>query len=348
MDDYSINSLIESKNEVCARLVNILYPSIIQGLKSIFSEAWKLCSSNDEEDKYLMTFQTFLTRVPKWNPTIIDDERKRICETTGCGHLEDLVTCVHIIQLKALTCVRVGQKQKKVDITIPPINDFIHKVYINVARKCYTNIYLFEKNIQPLQIQKNNRELENIIKECILNSVRESIPIETILRAYMDETEEQDIEVKEVIEQIKEKEVGKIAEQSAGATALAQQSAGAANDANALAQQSAGAGAIKTNITTENMGLGDLNANSNKITFSDNDFMQAVNGSVDKVYVPKTDEFLAAKELSNSNDDDGGEDSLKIGGDIKLDISDISDLSIKSTKFNDLPPPILDCIEVLG
>ena len=44
---------------------------------------------------------------------IIEEEKKRIIENSGCGYLEDLITCVHIIQLKALTCVRVGQKQKK-------------------------------------------------------------------------------------------------------------------------------------------------------------------------------------------------------------------------------------------
>ena len=67
MDDYSITSLGESKNEWCARLINVLTPELIQGLKSIFEEAWKLCEANDEEDKYLLTFQTFLSRVPKWN-----------------------------------------------------------------------------------------------------------------------------------------------------------------------------------------------------------------------------------------------------------------------------------------
>jgi hypothetical protein len=201
MDDYTVSSLSESKNEWCARLVNTLTMPIIQGFKSIFDEAWKLCEENTQKDKYLMTFQTFLTRVPQWNATIIETEQKRINETSGCGYLEELITCVHVIHLKALTCVRVGQKQKKIDLNIPSINEFIHKIYINVARKLYTTIYLFEKNIPPLEVQKRNRELECIIKECILNTVRESIPVENILRAYMDETVEQDVEVKEVIEE---------------------------------------------------------------------------------------------------------------------------------------------------
>ena len=52
-----------------------------------------------------------------------------------CSYLEDLITCVHIIQLKALTCVRVGSKQKKIDINIPSVSEFIHKIYIRTLRE---------------------------------------------------------------------------------------------------------------------------------------------------------------------------------------------------------------------
>lgn len=193
MDDFDVSSLQESKNEWAARLVNVLTPLINEGLHSIFDEAWNLCEENDEEEKYLMTFQNFLSRIPKWNPTIIDEETKRIVTSSGCSYLTDLITCVHVIQLKVLTCVRVGQKQKKINIDIPKLNDFIHKIYIDVARKVYTNVYLFEKYVAPLAQQKNNRELEIIIKESVLNVIRDSIPIENILRAYMDETFEDDI-----------------------------------------------------------------------------------------------------------------------------------------------------------
>jgi len=201
MDDFNVSSLHESKNEWGSRLLTILTPFIIEGFKSIFDESYKLCKSNNVEEKYLMTFQNFITRIPKWNPNVIEDEKKRIIEKSHCDYLEELVTCVHIIQLKLLTAMRVGQKQKKIDINIPKLEDFIHKCYINVARVAYKNVYLFEINIPPLQIQKNNRELEIIIQECILNTIRESIPIENILKAYLDETVEEDV-VEEIKEQI--------------------------------------------------------------------------------------------------------------------------------------------------
>ena len=108
MDDYNVNVLSEAKNEYCSRLLNIFTPLIIQGIQSIYKEAVDLCEQNDEHNKYLMTFQNFLTRVPKWNSNIISEETDRILKTSECPYLEDLLTCVHITQLKVLTSIRVS------------------------------------------------------------------------------------------------------------------------------------------------------------------------------------------------------------------------------------------------
>jgi hypothetical protein len=199
MDDYSVHSLIESKNEWCARLMNILTPLVISGFNSIWKDAFQIATKNGEKGKYLMTFQNYLSQVPKWSQTIVQAECERIITKSSCNYLQDLLTCVHIIQLKALSCIRVGQSQRKVDIDIPSLETFIHNIYINCARKVYTNAYLFETDIPSLQIQKNNRELELIIRECIVNTVRDSVPTEKILRAYMDEGEEVDVETKEEV-----------------------------------------------------------------------------------------------------------------------------------------------------
>ena len=137
-----MSNLHEARNEWCSRLVSIFTPLVNEGIKSIFNEAYKLCLDNKEVDKYLMSFQNLLSRIPQWNNTIIKDEVARIIERSGCTYLEDLITCVHIIQLKVLTCVRVGNRQKKIDISIPDLDTFVHKVYIHTARKCYSNVYL--------------------------------------------------------------------------------------------------------------------------------------------------------------------------------------------------------------
>ena len=188
MDDYTVSSLTESKNEWVVRLVNILTPLVNEGFLSIFKESEKLCQDNDEYDKYLMTFQNFLSRVPKWNNDIIKKESQRIIEKSQCQYLDELVTCVHIIHLKLLTSIRAGNNQKKIDIDIPQLEPFIHKIYITCARKMYSVVFLYEQNLIPLELQKNRKEVEGIIKESILETIRESIPVEKILRAYMDES----------------------------------------------------------------------------------------------------------------------------------------------------------------
>ena len=210
MDDYNVSVLSEAKNEYSLRLVNILTPLILEGIKSILKEAWQLCLENDEEVKYLMTFQNFLSRVTKWNQTIIDEETARILAKSGCSYLEDLLTCVHITQLKILTSIRVSQKQKKIELDIPKLSEFIHKTYIKCARKFYSNVYLFEQKIPPLQYQKNMRECETICKDCVLDVIRDNMPVEHILRSYMDESVEEEVieeEVPKTQEEIAKEEV---------------------------------------------------------------------------------------------------------------------------------------------
>lgn len=211
MDDFNLSTLTESRNEYSALLVSKITPCLIQGISSIFNEACDLCVQNNEDEKYLMTFQNFLARVTKWNSEIIQRETERIMSESNCGYLDDLLTCVHVTQLKVLTNVRVGSKQKKVTIDIPKLDGFIHKCYIEIARKVYKNVFLFDRSVMPLTRQKNLRELELIVKECILNVIRDSMPIENILKSYLEEGieethDEEKTEVKEVEEPVPEED----------------------------------------------------------------------------------------------------------------------------------------------
>jgi hypothetical protein len=150
-----------------------------------------------------MTYQNLLSRIPNWNQSIIDSEKQRIMVKSKCSYLEDLVTCVHIIQLKLLSCVRVGSENKKINIDIPDFTIFLHKIYINIARKLYSNIYLFELDIPPLEQQRRNREFELLVQTSIMNTIRDNLPVEQLLRQYIDETQEVDVNKVETIIQNK-------------------------------------------------------------------------------------------------------------------------------------------------
>lgn len=201
MDDYTSNVLNDSKNEWSILLINHITPHIIDGFRSIFNEAVRLCEENDELEKYLMTYQNLLARIPKWNQQMIQTEYERIVKLCNCTYLEDILTCVHIIQLKVLSCVRVSNETKKVKIDIPEFSVFLHNVYTNIARKLYSSIYLFEIDITPLEQQKHNREFELLVQTCIMNTIRDKIPVETILRQFIDETQEIEVsKVEKIIE----------------------------------------------------------------------------------------------------------------------------------------------------
>lgn len=350
MDDYSMASLQESRNEWCARLVHILTPLIIQGFRSIFKEANKLCVENEEGDKYLMTFQNFLSRVPKWNASIVETETKRIVDNSKCGYLEDLITCVHIIQLKSLTCMRVGNSHKKVDLNIPQLNEFIHKVYINVARKLYTNVYLFEQNIMPLNIQRNNRELELITKECILGTIRDNIPVEEILKVYMDESVEEDVQVEEKEEIISEEPVE---EEDASAKEAFADSSKAVASTNEVASDSI-TNKVPVDSSTNEVGTKISIATPSipgAISFSDVDKAIDTNKQESEIVAPKDIEVL--EKISADNHQRRKEEEAEEEAEEKLSIGDeitLTDLDVHSV----VPPPkelkkeeVWDEIEIL-
>ena len=93
------------------------------------------------------------------------------------------------------------------------MNTFIHRCYIYYARKLYSNVYLFESNILPLNYQKNMREAELMCQESVLQVIRENMPVEKILRAYIDETVDEEIIEETIEKQVTELEKKKIEEE---------------------------------------------------------------------------------------------------------------------------------------
>ena len=79
-------------------------------------EAWDLCVENDEEKKYLMTFQNFLSRVPKWNQSIIEEETKYYASLTAELKYQD--------EVRASALIRNYIEQNGIDEKAQAINHF--------------------------------------------------------------------------------------------------------------------------------------------------------------------------------------------------------------------------------
>jgi hypothetical protein len=226
--------------------------------------------------------------------------------------------------------MRVGQKQKKIDITIPKLDDFIHKTYINVARKIYKNIYLFELDIPPLQAQKNNREIEIIVQECVINTIRDSIPVETILKAYMDETVEEDV-TEEIKEDIIEEKITEEPKNEVNVSTTVKDN----TSANA-----------NLSTSTSEMQI------DKSIKFDNIDYVKDDNNIVSQIEAPKTIERLEEisamrNNISQQDDEDDFNEKLNIS-DIPISLDTLDIHTIEEPKMELKFPELLDDIEVLS
>jgi hypothetical protein len=181
--------------------------------------------------------------------------------------------------------------------------------------------------VPPLQIQKHNRELEVIVQECILNSLRESVPVEAILKAYMDETMEED-----VVEEIKEEY---IQEPISDNTTI---------NGNGVV----GVDEVNVNNKQENK---DMNT---KLSFSDIDLVKDQFNQEQQINAPKNIERLEEiseirynqRKLETEDDDDSNNQKIQILDEsANLDSLDIH--VINEPELETLPDLIIDDIELL-
>lgn len=185
-----LNDRRQAQDEFTIQLVDAVAPPVLQGFCSMLKAATALCIEQGEEEKYLMAFQNMIARIPGWNTSLISKEVERITDISQVGYLPDLVVGVHIIHLRIMSSVRVGHGPKRIEIDPPDFNKFVHRVYCEAGRKMWTYAYLFRKDVSDLEHQRNMHECEKIVRECVVAAVRSSMPVETILRAYIDEAEE--------------------------------------------------------------------------------------------------------------------------------------------------------------
>lgn len=183
-------TLTGAKDEYAERLCGVLGPQMNVGIRDIFTEATQVCVDAGEPYKYLMTFQNFLAKVPTWSSATVEEETKRIVESSGCDYMSELVACVHVAHLKLLTSIRPSETSREVELPMPSLSTFVHKAYTIAARKLWKSTFLFETGIMPLEQQKHAREVETIIRESILDAVRESLPVDAILKNYLKGVEE--------------------------------------------------------------------------------------------------------------------------------------------------------------
>ena len=202
-------------------------------------------------------------------------------------------------------------------------------------------MYLFEINIAPLQVQKNHRELEIIVQECILTTIRDSIPVETILRAYMDESVEED-----VIEEIKEQLIDD--PNAVKPTAVAGAASAVPTPAHIVSEQPpsnpSNPSVVEAFASTSMPNL-EPEDSSSKLSFNNVDFIRNEFNEEHQVDASKDYERLEQisnirnaerKRLESEDDDYGGGGSS--GQNVRLNITD-QNIQLNNLDIHDIDPP---------
>jgi hypothetical protein len=190
-----INFFVETKYEYTTQLVNVLSPLVYEGLTSIYTEALKVSNG---ADNILKVFQSFLRRIPKWNPEMIKQESDRIMTNSkSFAWLSDLVKATLKANMIVLTYNPNVRLQNKIDPKYykeVKLEDFVHKVYIECARELWNNPYLMYHQYPPIELKRNQRDTMNLIKDAIREAIRKLLPLKEILEIYLgDELEPNNI-----------------------------------------------------------------------------------------------------------------------------------------------------------
>jgi hypothetical protein len=182
----------EAKSEYTKQLCQYLVPPIQQFFLDLLEEAKE---KEADSKRVLLMFQTLLEDISDWNADKVQRETAGISQKSQCDYLEELMTAVFIAHTKVLSAIRLTTKQKKLQITIPKIDHFIHRTLRECSRLLWSSTYLFSTSVASIERQKNQRVIENLLNEGVLQGIRSMLPVKNILREYLkDDADDEDVE----------------------------------------------------------------------------------------------------------------------------------------------------------
>jgi hypothetical protein len=193
----------EARSEYTKQLATFVVPSLVGWFQSLWHR------NSFDKQRSLSLFQSECEEISRWNQDRIHDEVRVLIERSGCDYMEELMTAVFIAHTKVLTAVRLSSRQKKLSITVPKLDHFIHRIFRETARMYWKSPFLFTDGGAVVDRQKNVLQIEALATEAITTAVRSLLPVKQILKDYLDGDDDEEIEddEAEVVAAIAEEEV---------------------------------------------------------------------------------------------------------------------------------------------
>jgi hypothetical protein len=196
MEDSSAAIYSEAKSEYTKQLVFNFQPVLLRFFIERFNEAKGSPSVSSRNKSALSEFQDSLSQIPEWNLDKVHYETTKLIQTINCDYIEDLITAVFIAHTKILSAIRLHSKpRRKINITVPKPDHFMHRTMSECSRLLWSNVYLFSDSVTSLDRQKNMNEVNRFLEEGILQAVRNLLPVKSILRESLQEEDDDAIQI---------------------------------------------------------------------------------------------------------------------------------------------------------
>ncbi|NDB85002.1 MAG: hypothetical protein EB127_20220 [Alphaproteobacteria bacterium] len=194
--DSSAAIYSEAKSEYTGQLVFNFQPTLLRFFLDRFAEVKTLPNVTSKTKSALSAFQDSLSQIPEWNLDKVHSETTRLLEAIQCDYIEDLITAVFIAHTKILSAIRLHSKpRRKINITVPKADHFMHRTMSECSRFLWSNVYLFDDTVSSVDRQKNMNEVNRLLENGILQAIRNLLPVKSILRDSLQEDDSEAIQV---------------------------------------------------------------------------------------------------------------------------------------------------------
>lgn len=179
------NVLAVAQKEYMDQMNDVLLPFLITNFDEIFERA-KIDSKGKNT---LITFQQYLKDIKSWNQGILRERTDEI--SNSCAYFSDLLAAIIVGYVKILSSVRLKMDKQKIAIKLPKSDDFVFRMYEEVAKVLYKSPYWMAEDLSEDEKIDNMRP---IVSRCMEHVVKALVPVQTILEAYIGQKGKLDVE----------------------------------------------------------------------------------------------------------------------------------------------------------
>ena len=179
------NVLAVAQKEYMDQMNDVLLPFLITN----FDEIYERAKIDSKGKNTLIMFQQYLKDIKSWNQGILRERTDEVANS--CAYFSDLLAAIIVGYVKILSSVRLKMDKQKIAIKLPKSDDFIFRIYEEVAKVLYKSPYWMGEELSEDDKIDNMRP---IVSRCMEQVVKSLVPVQTILEAYIGQKGKLDVE----------------------------------------------------------------------------------------------------------------------------------------------------------